>query len=118
MPVARRLVFALDLKDEPELQAEYRRHHQSVPAAILASIHGSGVLSMQIYNLTDRLVMIMEVDDGFSLEQKAAQDQANPEVQAWEAVMSRFQQALPGTPPAAKWQPMTKIFETPAATLR
>ena len=28
--------------------------------------------------------------------------------------MWRFQQALPGTAPNEKWQPMTKIFETPA----
>jgi L-rhamnose mutarotase len=113
MPGTRRLVFALDLKDEPELQAEYRRHHQSVPAPVLASIHGSGIVSMQIYHLRDRLFMIMEVDEGFSLERKAAEDLANPDVQAWEALMWRFQQALPGTAPGGKWQLMEKIFETP-----
>ena len=112
MPGTRRLVFALDLKDEPELQAEYRRHHQAVPAPVLASIHESGIVAMQIYNVNDRLFMIMEVDEGFDLERKAAQDSANPDVQAWEALMWRFQQALPGTPPGGKWRLMEKILET------
>lgn len=109
--MATRLVFALDLKDNPELQEEYRRHHQSVPPAISASILDSGVISMQIYNLNSRLFMIMEVDEKFNLEQKAARDRADPDVQAWEALMWRYQQAIPGALAGEKWQLMTKIFE-------
>ena len=67
-----RLVFALDLKDDPALQAEYRRHHQAVPPAILASIRESGVLAMEIYEWNDRLVMIMEVAENYNRAESAA----------------------------------------------
>jgi L-rhamnose mutarotase len=54
--------------------------------------------------------MVIEVAPGFSFEAKAAADAANPAVQAWEALMWTFQQALPDAPPGEKWQRMERIF--------
>jgi len=42
---------------------------------------------------------------------KAAADQADPTVQAWESLMWTYQQAIPGGAPGAKWQLMERIFE-------
>ncbi|MBL7728644.1 MAG: L-rhamnose mutarotase, partial [Dinghuibacter sp.] len=53
---------------------------------------------------------IMETGPGFSFAAKAEADKANPEVQEWEALMWRYQQAIPGSSPGEKWRLMDQIF--------
>lgn len=38
-------------------------------------------------------------------------DQANPKVQAWEALMWKYQQALPFAKSGEKWMLMERVFE-------
>jgi L-rhamnose mutarotase len=102
--------LTLDLQDDPELIAEYRRHHQSVWSGVVRSLRDSGIVDAEIYLRGTRLVMILEVDASFSFEAKAAADAANPVVQEWERLMWRFQQALPDAPPDEKWHRMERIF--------
>ena len=111
--MARRYCLALDLKEDARLIDEYEAYHRKVWPEILESIASSGILSMEIYRLENRLMMVMEVDDRFSFEAKAAADAANARVQAWEALMWRYQQAVPGGPPGAKWRLMERIFAFP-----
>jgi len=111
--MSRRYVLALDLNDDPQLIAEYEAHHRQVWPEILESIHRSGILSMEIYRLRTRLMMIMDVADDFSFERKAAADQEDPKVQEWETLMWKYQQAIPGGPPGSKWQLMERIFGLP-----
>ena len=66
---------------------------------------------MEIYRLSNRLFMIMEVSDGFSFENKAAMDLANEEVQKWESMLWKYQQQLSFAKPGEKWVLMEKIFE-------
>ena len=105
-----RHVLTLDLKDDPALVAEYRRHHQNVWPQVLASLRESGIAHAEIYLHGTRLVMVLDVEPGFSFEEKARADAANPAVQRWETLMWTFQQALPGTPPGEKWRRMETIF--------
>lgn len=107
----KRLCFALDLKDDPTLIAEYEAYHQRVWPEILESIRQSGIQDMEIYRIQNRLFMIMDTDDDFSLAQKAEQDAANPKVQEWEQLMWAYQKALPGAKPGEKWMPMECIFK-------
>jgi L-rhamnose mutarotase len=109
--MSRRYCLALDLKDDPRLIAEYEAHHRAVWPEILQSLAASGILSMEIYRLQNRLCMVMEVGDDFTFERKAAADASNERVQAWEALMWRYQQAVPGGPPGAKWRLMERIFD-------
>ena len=111
--MTRRHCLALDLKDDPRLIEEYEACHRKVWPEILESIASSGILSMEIYRLQTRLLMVMEVDDGFSFEAKAAADAASEKVQAWESLMWRYQQAIPGGAPDAKWRLMDRIFAFP-----
>lgn len=106
----RRYCLTLDLKDDAQLMQEYERYHQAVWPEILQSIRGSGIKEMEIYRYQNRLFMIMEVDETFSFEAKAAAAAANPKVQEWEQLMWQYQQALPGAKPGEKWQQMDKIF--------
>ena len=47
--------LALDLKDEPSLIAEYKRYHVAVWPEILESIRASGIESLEIYSIANRL---------------------------------------------------------------
>jgi len=109
--VNRRYCLTLDLKDDPKLIAEYRRHHQNVWPEILKSIRDSGIRDLEIYLLGTRLCLVMEVDEHFSFEAKAKLDQSNPKVQEWEQLMWRFQKALPGSKPGEKWLLMERVFK-------
>lgn len=105
-----RYCLALDLKDDPSLIAEYERYHERIWPEIEQSIRASGITSMEIYRVGNRLLMLMETDDTFTFERKAAADAANPKVQAWEALMWQYQQALPMAKPGEKWLLMERIF--------
>ena len=111
--MSQRHCLTLDLKNDPALIAEYKKHHQSVWPEILNSIHDSGILDMEIYLLDTRLFMIMEVADNFSFAAKQKADQQSPKVQEWESLMWKFQQALPQSKPGEKWLPMERIFKLP-----
>src|SRR5690242_11178507 len=111
MPNTRRYCLTLDLKNSSDLIAEYRKHHEQFWPEIRESIKESGVETMEIYLLGTRMFMIMEVNERFSFEAKAAADRANPRVQEWEQLMWKFQQALPQAKPGEKWVPMERIFK-------
>jgi L-rhamnose mutarotase len=102
--------FALDLKPDAVLIAEYEHWHQQVWPEILDSIRDSGIRYLEIYRIENRLFMILEAEDDFSLEQKAALDATHPKVQAWETLMWQYQQALPTAQPGQKWMAMHRIF--------
>ncbi len=110
----KRFALALDLVDNAALITEYEAYHQAVWPEIKKSILDSGIINMEIYRTGNRLFMIMETDDGFSFDRKAAMDETNAKVQEWEQLMWKFQQALPGSKPGEKWVMMEKIFELSA----
>jgi L-rhamnose mutarotase len=106
----RRYCLTLDLKDDPALIAEYRRHHEKIWLAITRSIKDAGIVGMEIYLLGTRMFMIMEVDERFSFDAKASSDHANPKVREWEELMWKFQKPLPAAKPGEKWLLMERIF--------
>ena len=107
----KRYCLALDLKNDPALIAEYEALHQKVSPEIEASISDSGILNMEIFRFGTRMFMILEADDSFTFERKAAMDQANPKVQEWEAFVWKYQQPLPGSKPGEKWVLMEQIYQ-------
>jgi L-rhamnose mutarotase len=107
----RRFCLTLDLKDNPTLIADYKRHHEKIWPEITESIRDSGIVDLQIYLLGTRMFMIMEVNETFSFEAKAAADRRNPRVQEWENLMWKFQQPLPQAAPGEKWMLMERIFK-------
>ena len=106
-----RYCFALDLVDDPELIKEYEHHHRNVWPVIEQSFVEAGIVHLDIYRVTNRLFMIMEVDDTFTFERKEKMDLENPRIQEWERLMWKYQQALPGSMPGQKWRLMDKIYE-------
>jgi L-rhamnose mutarotase len=108
----KRHILALDLKDDPALIGEYRRWHRpgGPPAAVTRSIRAAGISALEIFLTGNRLVMILEAEEGFTLAAKGEADAADAEVQAWEKLMWRFQQALPWARPGEKWVEMERIY--------
>ena len=106
-----RYCLALDLKDDLQLIEEYENYHQHVWSEIKKSITDSGITDMEIYRTGNRLFMIMETNENFSFEKKAAMDNSNPKVEEWEQLMWKFQQPLPWAKEGEKWILMEKIFQ-------
>src|SRR5215469_16422126 len=109
--MTRRYVLTLDLKNDPQLIAEYRRYHENVWPEITASLKAAGIDDAEIYLLGTRMFMILEVNEEFSWEKKAKGDQENPIVQQWETLMWKFQQSLPQAKPGEKWLLMERIYK-------
>ncbi len=109
----KRYCLALDLIDNPASIAEYEHWHkkENRRPEILQSIKDAGITSMELYRTGNRLFMIMETDDTFTFERKKAMDDADPNVQDWEAFVWKFQQPLPWAAEGEKWVLMEKIFE-------
>ena len=108
-----RHVLALDLKDDPGLIESYRRWHRpgGPPPAIARSIREAGITGLEIFLTGNRLVMILDAEKGFSLAAKGERDAVDSEVQAWESMMWRFQQALPWAASGQKWVEMERIYD-------
>lgn len=112
MPIVRRC-FAVDLHDDPERIAAYRKWHApgGPPAAVSAAIRADGVESLEIWWVGDRLFMIMEQDPALAPdpETKRARDSANPDVAAWDELMAGFQRPLPHAPDRT-WVELDRIY--------
>ena len=95
----KRYCQTMDLKDNPELIAEYVKRHSEV-----------GILEMEIYILGTRLFMIVETPLDFDWETAMARLATLPRQAEWEAYMSIFQQADATATSAEKWQLMDRMF--------
>jgi L-rhamnose mutarotase len=107
--------FALDLIDDPEIIAAYEHWHKSenLRPEIMQNIRDAGVTNMEIFRTGNRLFMIMETDDSFTFERKAALDANNSKVQEWEKFVWEFQKPLPWARKGEKWILMNQIFKLP-----
>jgi L-rhamnose mutarotase len=109
----KRYCLALDLKDDPQLIAEYEHWHKAENSwpEIRKSILDAEIRDMQIYRTGNRLFMIMETSDHYEAEKKEQMDALNSVVQEWEQFMWKFQQPLPWAKEGEKWVIMEQIFQ-------
>jgi len=107
-----RHVLLLDIQEDPEAIGDYRRWHLpgGPPTAVTRSIRESGIEAMEIWQAGDRLVMVMETGPDFDPASKAARDATDPDVQAWERLMERFQRRLPFAKAGEKWVASERIY--------
>lgn len=108
----KRYCQTMDLKDSPQLIAEYRRRHSRENAwpEILAGIRQVGILDMDIYILGTRLVMIVETPLDFNWDEAMAQLATLPRQQEWEEYMALFQDCRSDATSDEKWQMMERMF--------
>lgn len=108
----KRYCQTLDLRDNAELIAEYRKRHSEGEAwpEILEGIREVGILEMEIYILGTRLFMIVETPLDFNWDEAMARLNTLPRQEEWEEYMSIFQNVKPGQSSAEKWQMMERMF--------
>lgn len=108
----KRYCQTMDLKDNPELIAEYVKRHSEAEAwpEIRDGIREVGILEMEIYILGTRLFMIVETPLDFDWETAMVRLATLPRQAEWEAYMSIFQQADATATSAEKWQLMDRMF--------
>ncbi len=108
----KRFCRTLELRDNPELIAEYRRRHAcgNVWPEILEGIRQVGILEMEIYLYGTKLFMIVETPVDFDWDGAMDRLATLPRQQEWEDYMSIFQDTLPGVTAEGKWMPMERIF--------
>ena len=105
-----RSVLAVDLKDDPAVIERYKAHHRQVWPEVLASLRRVGVVSMDIYLLGRRLVMVVDTEGRDHRHCFAVHATSNPRVIEWEALMRSLQQPPPGAPPGEWWTLMEPVF--------
>ena len=109
-PVSHQICFVLDLVNDAALIQEYCRMHEpgSVWPGVIEHIRAQGVETMEIWQHTDRLFMIIKAADDYP--RRGASDAARRDSARWEAYMATFQRALPDAAAGEKWLPMRRIF--------
>ena len=73
--------------------SEYIEYHKNVWPEIKESLFDSGIEKAEIYHTDDRLFMILDVNDSFSLSKKNKMDNSNPIVNEWENLMWKYQKS-------------------------
>ena len=108
----KRYVQTMDLRDDPELIAEYRRRHSQEQSwkEIRDGIKEVGILEMELYILGTRLVMIVDTPLDFDWPSAMARLATLPRQQEWEDYMAMFQQCAEGATSDEKWQMMDRMF--------
>lgn len=108
----KRWVQTMDLRDNPELIAEYRKRHSKEEAwpEILQGIRDCGLLEMEIYILGTRLVMICEGPEDLDWDEAMHKMASGPRQAEWEDFMAIFQNCEPGQRSDEKWKMMERMF--------
>lgn len=102
-----RMLFALDLENDPALIAAYEARHApgSVWPEVVRDIRQRGYREMEIWRVANRLVMLAEIaPEGLAPSEPGVQ----PIVEQWEAEMDAYQRPIASGGP--KWLPMARIF--------
>ncbi|MBQ8050154.1 MAG: L-rhamnose mutarotase [Bacteroidaceae bacterium] len=108
----KRYVQTMDLKDDPQLVAEYCRRHSEEHAwkEIRDGIREVGILEMEVYLLGTRIVMVVDTPLDFDWDSAMARLATLPRQQEWEEYMAMFQQCRADATSDEKWQMMDRIF--------
>ena len=108
----KRYCQTLDLRDNPELIAEYRRRHsqEHIWKEVPEGIRQVGILEMEIYLLGTRLFMIVETPMDCDWDTAMARLGTLPRQAEWEDYMAEFQLVKAGMSSAEKWQLMDRMF--------
>lgn len=108
----KRYVQTLDLTDDPELIAQYRKWHSEEYswAEIREGIKEVGILEMEIYILGTRLVMIVDAPLDFDWDSAMARLATLPRQAEWESFVAKFQGCSANATSDEKWKMMDRMF--------
>ena len=108
----KRYVQFLEICDDPQLMAEYRKWHSEAFhwKEIRDGIKAVGILEMELYMLGNRLVMIVDAPADFDWQEAMNRLATLPRQAEREAFVSKFQGCAANARSDEKWQPMERMF--------
>ena len=108
----KRYCQTLDLKNDPELMQKYIEAHSEAHfwSEIGEGIRSVGILEMEIYNIDNRLFMIVETSLDFDWDEAFSRLATMPRQEEWEMYVSAFQNASSNATSTEKWRLMNRIF--------
>lgn len=113
----KRLVYALDIVDDPEVIERYKEYHRSVPEDVLKNLSDKGLVKMEIFLIGNRLINIIDVPDDYD-SGNMKREKVHPKVKEWEVLMGRMQKPLDEAAAGEKWVLMEKIYERGGTSLK
>lgn len=108
-----RFVKILNLVNDPEAIASYKKVHDEIWPEIVMGIRSVGITAMDLYLHGNTAVMIMEVPDDIDVDTAMRRLTTLPRQAEWEEHVAKFQQCMPGDTSDEKWKLMDKIFSLP-----
>lgn len=108
----KRFVQILELRDNPDMIAQYRKWHSQEYQwkEIRDGIREVGILEMEIYILGTKLVMIVDAPIDFDWDEAMARLATLPRQAEWEAFVAKFQGCSAEARSDEKWQMMERMF--------
>lgn len=108
----KRYVQYLEISDDPELIAQYRKWHSEEYSwkEIRAGIREVGILEMELYLFGNHLAMIVDTPADFNWEEAMNRLATLPRQAEWEAFVAKFQGCSADARSDEKWQMMERIF--------
>ena len=108
----KRYVQYLEITDDPELLAQYKKWHSEEYhwKEIRDGIREVGILEMEIYLLGNHLTMIVDAPADLNWEEAMNRLATLPRQAEWEAFVSKFQGCASEARSDEKWRPMERIF--------
>ena len=109
----KRYVQFMEIKDDPELIAQYRYWHSEAHhwQEIREGIRAVGILEMEIYMRHNQLVMIVDAPSDFNWQEAMSRLATLPRQAEWEAFVARFQGCSVDACSDEKWQQAERIFQ-------
>lgn len=113
MPEIKRYCKVLELQNDPELIANYKKVHapKAVWPEVIQGMREVGITDMEIYIHGTKLFMIMETVADFNHDAAMKELAHKPRQKEWEAYVSQFQKTSSKADAAEKWQLMERIFK-------
>jgi L-rhamnose mutarotase len=111
--VFKRFCKTLELTDDPELIAAYKKVHGAGAAwpEITQGMREVGILDMEIYLSGTTLFMIMDTLPDFDHDKAMTELAGKPHQSEWEAYVSRFQKTSATSSAKDKWQLVERIYK-------
>lgn len=108
----KRYCQTMDLKNNPDLIAKYKRCHNQAEAwpEIREGIRSVGILEMEIYIIENHLFMVIETSLDFDWDSAWAKLAKLPRQAEWEEYVSAFQSCGTNATSTEKWRLMDRIF--------
>ena len=108
----KRFVQTMELRDDPELIALYRKAHSKEECwkEINEGIRAVDILEMELYILGTRLVMIVDAPADFNWDEAMSRLATLPRQAEWEQYVARFQKCAEGQRSDEKWKMMERMF--------